>query len=229
MKPESHPPEGILLVNKPKGVTSFSLVGKLRKILNVKKIGHAGTLDPFATGVMVMLIGRNFTRLSDSFLACDKEYIAELRFGQSTDSYDSDGELTAESDLVPTQEALEEVIAEFQGSIMQVPPMFSAKKVGGRKLCDLARKGQEVERKAVPVEVTTTLLSYAYPHAIIRVAASKGTYIRCIGHEIGEKLGCKAHLSELQRIRSGSFHLKDCMDGNFHDSSLEDVLPYLQS
>lgn len=229
MKLEAPPVEGILLLNKPKGITSFGLVARLRRILGVKKIGHAGTLDPFATGVMVMLIGRNYTRLSDSFLCNDKEYVAELRFGQTTDTYDNEGEILAESDVVPSREALETVIAEYQGEIMQTPPMFSAKKVGGKKLCDLARKGQEVERKAVPVTVETTLLSYNYPHAVIRVAASKGTYIRSIGHEIGQKLGCGAHLSELQRIRSGKFPIDDCVSVNFDDATKEDVLPYLRT
>lgn len=221
--------EGVLLVNKKKGKSSFSIVHELRKILGVKKIGHAGTLDPFATGVMVMLVGRNYTRLSDQFLCDDKEYVAELRFGISTDSFDCEGEVTGESDLVPTREELEAVIAEFQGTIMQVPPMFSAKKIKGKKLYELARKGQEVERQPVPVTVQTTLLSYDYPHAIIRVAASKGTYIRSIGHEIGQRLACGAHLTELQRVRSGGFSLDQCVDGDFSQATKEDLIQALRA
>lgn len=221
------PASGILLVDKPKGITSFTLVGRLRRLLGVKKIGHAGTLDPFATGVMVMLIGREYTRLSDQFLHEDKEYLAELYLGASTDTYDSEGKVLSESSLHPTLEELEAVIEEFQGQILQTPPMYSAKKVGGRKLCDLARQGKEVERKAQLVEVKISLLSYNYPKAVIRVAASKGTYIRSLGHDIGERLGCGAHLSELRRLRSGGFSIEDCIDGNFEEGA-EAIIPQLR-
>lgn len=206
--------EGILLVNKPKGQTSFALVGILRKRLGVKKIGHAGTLDPFATGVMVMLIGRSFTRLSDQFLLKDKEYQAELRLGITTDTYDCEGKILSESSYVPTLEEIQHALKDFQGEISQVPPMFSAKKIGGKKLYDLARKGQEVERAPVKITLETKFIRYEYPYLEIKVSCSKGTYIRSLAYDLGLKLGCGAHLSNLKRTRSGSFCVEDCVDGS---------------
>jgi tRNA pseudouridine55 synthase len=211
--------EGIFLVNKPKGKTSFSLVGMLRRHLGVKKIGHAGTLDPFATGVMVMLIGKKFTSLSDSFLNDDKEYVAEVKLGVATDSYDCDGVVTGESDLVPTEEAVFAAIANFQGKVMQTPPMFSAKKQNGKKLYELARKGEIVDRPAVPVEIHTTILKYEYPYLILHVKCSKGTYIRSIANDLGIQLGCGAHLTNLERTRSGNFHIDQCFDGTLLDGN----------
>lgn len=206
--------EGILLVNKPKGKTAFSLVRTLRGITGIQKIGHAGTLDPFATGVMVLLIGKTFTRLSDRFLTQEKEYFGRVTLGYSTDTYDCDGELKPGDDRIPTQEEVEEVIASFQGKIMQTPPMYSAKKVGGKKLYELARKGIEIPREAKPVTLTTTLLSYEYPTIDIHIKCSKGTYIRSVASEIGEKLGTGAYLSELKRLASGPFRIEECVDYN---------------
>ncbi len=204
--------QGVLLIDKPKGKTSFSLVSLLRRRLGVKTIGHAGTLDPFATGVMVMLIGKPYTRLSNQFLCQDKEYLAELHFGVVTDSYDCDGEIVRRSDIIPTQAQLEEALTHFQGEVEQIPPMFSAKKINGKKLYDLARQGKVVERAPVKVFLETELLNYEYPYASIRVKCSKGTYVRSIAYDLGEMLKCGAHLSNLQRIRSGVFHLKDCVN-----------------
>jgi len=214
--------EGILLVNKPKGKTSFGLVRALRRHLGVKKIGHAGTLDPFATGVMVMLIGRNYTRLSDRFLQQDKEYVARVQLGVSTDSYDCDGKVVDESPIQPTPEEIQSVIAKFQGTIEQIPPMFSAKKVNGKKLCDLARKGVEVERKPIIVSVVTEFLAYEYPYLDIRVKCSKGTYIRSIADDMGKMLGCGGHLVELERVRSGMFSVEECLDGSILDDDSVD-------
>lgn len=204
---------GILLVDKPKGKTSFQLVAALRRILHVKRIGHAGTLDPFATGVMVMLIGREYTKLSGTFLNADKEYLAQMHLGVSTDSFDCDGVVTAKSDLVPTIADIETVVAQFQGEIEQIPPMFSAKKVQGKKLYELARKGKTVERQPVKINVEIEIVSYNYPYLEISVKCSKGTYIRSLAHDIGSKLGCGAHLSALQRTRSGNYSLDECLDG----------------
>lgn len=207
-------PAGILLIDKPKGKTSFSLVAMLRRIYGVKKIGHAGTLDPFATGVMVLLVGKNYTRLSDQFLGQDKEYEALVHLGKVTDTYDCEGQVLRTSDMIPSLQEIESVIEKFQGKIMQVPPMFSAKKVAGKKLYELARKGVSIEREAKEVTVQIQVLSYEYPYLSLRVACSKGTYIRSLAYDIGEMLGCGAHLTELQRTRSGSFYLKDCVDGS---------------
>lgn len=201
---------GILLLDKPPGKTSFHMVAILRRLLGVQKIGHSGTLDPFATGVMVMLIGRTFTRLSDQFLEADKEYIAQIRLGISTDTFDCDGCVTQESSLRPTLAQVETALAYFQGEIEQIPPMFSAKKQQGKKLYELARQGIVVERKPVKIKLTTCLISYDYPFINISVSCSKGTYIRSIAYDLGIMLGCGGHLTALQRTRSGCFHLKDC-------------------
>ena len=223
--------EGVLLVNKPRGKTSFSLVHSLRKILGVKKIGHAGTLDPFATGVMILLVGRTFTRLSDQFLCDDKEYIARVHCGVTTDSYDCDGEIIEENNTVPTQEEIFAALKHFQGEVDQVPPMFSAKKIKGQKLYDLARQGKSVERQPVRVRMETEFLNYSYPYLDIRVKCSKGTYIRSIAFDLGLKLGCGAHLIELTRTRSGSFLLADCLDGErlsgLNQWTKQDLVPYL--
>ncbi len=206
-------PEGILPVNKPAGITSFTLVRQLRKLLNVQKIGHAGTLDPFATGVMVMLIGRRYTQKSDTFLNQDKEYEGRLHLGIETDTYDCEGEVQVRSDIIPTLAQVEEALQHFQGNIEQIPPMFSAKKINGKKLYELARKGVSVERKPVSVSVDTELLNYSYPFLDIKVRCSKGTYIRSIAYDLGRRLQCGAHLNTLTRTRSGNYSLADCLDG----------------
>lgn len=204
--------EGILPLNKPSGMTAFQLVRILRRRLGVQKIGHAGTLDPFATGVMVMLVGRPYTRLSDQFLQQDKEYIGRVRLGEETDTYDCEGTVVNSSSLIPSLIEIEKALEKFQGEILQVPPMFSAKKVQGKKLYDLARKGIEIERKAVPVRVSIELLRYEYPFLDLRVSCSKGTYIRSIAYDLGRELGCGGHLASLQRTRSGKFALASCLE-----------------
>lgn len=214
--------QGILLVNKQRGKTAFSLVAMLRRRLGVKTIGHAGTLDPFATGVMVMLIGKNFTRQSNSFLNESKEYVARVRFGVETDTYDCDGIVTAENDRVPTLEEVTAALERFQGAVEQTPPMFSAKKQQGKKLYELARQGIEVERAPVKVFLETTLLGYEYPYLDIKVSCSKGTYIRSIAFDLGRLLGCGAHLTELVRTRSGRFAIEECLDGTLLESDATD-------
>ncbi len=216
--------EGILLVDKPYGWSSFRLVHLLRKRLGVQKIGHAGTLDPCATGVMVMLIGRRYTRLSDSFLCKDKEYQAKLYLGRTTDTYDSAGKETGCSSFIPSLEEVEAALNTFQGEVEQIPPMYSAKKKGGKKLYELARKGQEVEREPVRVWMQIEGISYAYPFLEFRVACKKGTYIRSLADDLGKKLGCGAHLADLKRTRSGDFYLEDCIG----EEELEDPLPHLR-
>ena len=221
--------EGILLVNKPQARTSFSLIRALRKLTGIKKIGHAGTLDPFATGVMVILIGRVYTRISSELLLQDKEYLATVSLGVTTDTYDCDGKVVANSKKIPTLEEIEQVILKFQGEIEQVPPMYSAKKVQGKKLYELARKGLTIERTPAKVQLTTEILSYNYPNLSLRVACSKGTYIRSIAHEAGQLLGCGGHLSKLNRTRSGIFSLEACIDGSLLDRPDFDITPHLLS
>lgn len=204
---------GILLVDKPKGKTSFSLISALRKILQVQKIGHAGTLDPMATGVMVLLIGKAYTSLSNQFLTQDKEYLAEITLGAATDTFDAEGKVTKESPYIPTLEEVTAALKNFQGQIEQKPPMFSAKKVDGKKLYQLAREGIEVERKSCTVFVKTTLIEYSYPKIILSIACSKGTYVRSIADELGDLLTSGGHLSALSRTRSGPYTLAECVSG----------------
>jgi tRNA pseudouridine55 synthase len=205
--------EGILPICKSRSQTSFSLVSILRRLTNIRTIGHAGTLDPFADGVMILLIGKRFTQQSNSFLNQDKEYLATIHLGITTDSYDTEGQITAESLLIPSRSEVEEALLKFQGTILQIPPMFSAKKVEGKKLYELARKGITIERQAAPVTLHSELIDYSYPYLKLKVQCSKGTYIRSLAYDIGVELTCGAHLSALTRTRSGSFTLEDCCEG----------------
>ncbi|MCH9613250.1 MAG: tRNA pseudouridine synthase B [Chlamydiia bacterium] len=204
--------EGLLLVNKEKGKSAFFLVSLLRRLTGIKKIGHAGTLDPFATGVMVMLIGKTYTRLSDTFLNDDKEYIATAFLGRSTTTYDIEGETLNTSDIIPTLNEIEEKISGFQGTTLQIPPMFSAKKIAGKKLYELARKGIEVPREPKSVTMKIDILDYSYPTLKLKVRCSKGTYIRSLAYDLGEALGTHAHLKGLIRTASGQFALEDCVE-----------------
>lgn len=203
--------EGILVLDKPRGPSSFALVHRLRQLTHIRKIGHTGTLDPFATGVMVMLVGKSCTRLSDQLIADDKTYLASIHLGVSTDTYDGEGTILSTSEQRPSLEDVMRVLQGFQGEILQVPPMFSAKKVQGKKLYHLARQGIEIPRNPVPVRVALSLIEYAYPYLHLEVTCSKGTYIRSLAHDIGEQLGCGAHLSNLRRTRSGSFVLEQAL------------------
>lgn len=204
--------EGILLVNKSKGKTSFSIVSMLRKVTKIKKIGHCGTLDPFATGVMVLLIGKKYTSQMNDFLIHDKEYLAEVTLGKTTPSFDIETPPENCFSKIPTLEEVEESLKYFQGSINQIPPMYSAKKINGQRLYKLARKGLSIERQPVKIEVKTRLISYDYPILNLEIVCSKGTYIRSIAHELGQKLGCGAYLSNLTRTRSGPYNLDECLD-----------------
>ena len=203
--------QGILLVDKPAGKTSFHLVSVFRKLTGVKKIGHAGTLDPFATGVMVMLIGKNYTRLAAKLQNHDKSYRATLTLGQETDSYDIDGNIIKQSDHIPSEEDIHLALQSFQGQVQQLPPMFSAKKQNGKKLYELARVGKTVERKPKTVTLKTVFVEYIYPQLILDIDCSKGTYIRSVAHDLGQMLGCGAFVSKLVRTRSGPYSLNECI------------------
>lgn len=211
--------EGILLVDKPVGLSSFAIVYRARKKLGVKKIGHGGTLDPFASGLLILLVGRSYTKRASEFLLGDKGYLARICLGSATDSFDPTGERTDESSFIPSLAEIEAVIATFQGEISQVPPMFSAKKIGGKRLYELARQGKSVERQAVTVHVQIEIISYCYPHLDIAVTCSKGTYIRSLAHDIGLALGCFAHLETLRRTHSGSFCVENACPIEFLDKS----------
>lgn len=221
-------PNGILLVSKETGSTSFHLVSLLRRLTHVEKIGHAGTLDPFAIGVMVMLIGPEYTKKSEQFLKLDKQYVAVLRLGVSTDSYDIDGKITKTSDIVPSLSEVEAAIQTFQGEIIQTPPMFSAKKIQGKKLYELARKGIEIPRVAVPVRLNIVLVSYEYPNLEILIDCSKGTYIRSLAHDLGLALKSFAHLQALTRTKCGPFTLEECIPQSDLLKPSFDITPYLK-
>lgn len=220
-------PEGILLIDKPKGCSSFSLVQTLRRRLQVRKIGHAGTLDPFATGVMVMLIGPRYTKLSNNFLCEDKEYIAEVFLGITTDTYDSEGKIVDRSSYIPTLENIQKSLELFQGEIEQIPPMYSAKKLNGKKLYELARKGIEVSRDPIKITLQTHLIRYDYPLLELLINCSKGTYIRSIAFDLGKVLGCGAYLTNLRRTRSGKFVLKNCISSSNLLSPSFNLQPHL--
>lgn len=220
--------EGILLVNKSKGQTSFSIVSMLRKITKIQKIGHCGTLDPFATGVMVLLIGKKYTTKMNDFLIHDKEYLAEVTLGQTTPSFD--GETPGEnfSAKVPSLEEVENSLEYFQGSIEQTPPMYSAKKIKGQRLYRLARKGISIERIPIKIELKTKLISYNYPILKLKIVCSKGTYIRSIAHDLGQKLSTGAYLSNLIRTRSGPFSLNECLGQELLYNKEIDILPFIK-
>ena len=204
--------EGVLLVDKPKGLTSHDVVYHLRRKLQMKKIGHAGTLDPMATGVLVMLIGKA-TRISQYLMSVDKAYEGEATLGVVTDSQDAEGEIM-ETRPVPglTEAQVRETMKTFLGDQYQTPPMHSAIKVDGVKLYQLARKGEEVEREPRFIRVASfELLSYALPKISFDLHCTKGTYVRTIAHDLGLKLGCGAHLSALRRTASGKFKIADCL------------------
>jgi tRNA pseudouridine55 synthase len=199
--------EGIVLVDKSKNKTSFSIISTLRKILNVKKIGHAGTLDPLATGLMIILVGKNYTKKSENFINKDKEYLAKIHLGYTTKSFDSEMPLEKKSDLIPSLEEIKNSLKKFNGDILQIPPMFSAKKINGQKLYKLARKDIKINLKAIKVNIETTLISYSYPYLEISVKCSKGTYIRSLANDIGEDLNTGAFLADLVRTKCAKFDL----------------------
>lgn len=216
---------GILLFDKPLGRSSFSLVHIVRKRLSVQKVGHAGTLDPFATGLLVLLVGRSWTSKSNLLLNAEKEYRATMFLGVSTDTFDREGVVTQRSSYVPSRAEIIEALAYFQGEILQTPPMFSAKKIQGKRLYELARKGMEVERVQQLVRVESSLESYEYPLLRVHFVCSKGTYIRSLVHDLGEKLGSHAYTQELRRLRSGSFRIEEAITLQAFD---EMTLPQIQ-
>ena len=202
---------GVFLFDKEKNMTSHDVIDFVRNSFGVKKAGHAGTLDPRATGLLVVLVGKA-TKLSNQFLEDDKEYIGTLKLGERTASGDSEGSVIDTREINVSEEKIFEVIKTFVGTIKQVPPMFSAKKIKGKKLYHLARKGIEVKRE--PVDVTIKEIEICkidLPIVEIRVACSKGTYIRQLADDIGEKLGCGAYLKELRRTASGKFNVENAI------------------
>lgn len=214
----------ILAVDKPKGWTSFDAVKRLRGALQRRlgtkrfKVGHAGTLDPLATGVLLVCTGKGTKRI-DELQASDKEYIATIRLGATTPSFDLETEIDETRPFEHiTEKDVREALKKFEGDIMQVPPIFSAVKIDGKRAYKYARKGREVELKAKPITISEIeLVAISMPEIIVKVRCSKGTYIRSLARDIGEILGCGAHLTDLRRTRVGDFSIDRCL-------SLEEAL-----
>ena len=215
---EFSPLDGAILVDKPAGPTSHDVVDVIRHKFSIKKVGHCGTLDPNATGLLIIVLGRG-TKLSEKLMGDDKVYEGTMKFGEATNSYDCDGEIISTAPVPPlTLDQLNEAAAAFVGDLMQTPPMVSAIKKDGVPLYKLARKGIEVAREPRLVHIYNfRFTNYEPPLGRFRIACTKGTYVRSIAHELGQKLGCGAHLATLRRVTSGKFDVADA-------TSLDDVL-----
>lgn len=217
---EPKPQEGsMLLINKPYDWTSFDVVGKLRNILKIKKIGHAGTLDPLATGLLIICTGK-MTKQIESFMGMEKEYTGTFVIGQTTPSYDLETPVSEKKDITSiTSDQIVIVIKSFIGKISQLPPLHSAIKVGGKRAYKFARKGTTVALKPREVEIHEfEVTGIQLPEVHFRIVCSKGTYIRSLARDVGEALGVGAYLSQLCRTRIGQFHLTDAL-------TIEQVLP----
>ena len=201
---------GLLVIDKPGGITSHDVVSRLRKITGEKSIGHLGTLDPMATGVLPLLMGK-FTRLAQYFSAAEKSYTGTIRFGVATDTYDADGEpVGEETHPVLTLEQVRAAAARFHGEMEQMPPVFSAKKIAGTPAYKLARAGKPVELKTAKITIRSfEITSLVGEEAAFAMSISAGGYVRSVAHEVGQDLGCGAHLSSLRRTRAGVFSLED--------------------
>lgn len=211
---------GIVNVYKESGFTSFDVVAKMRGIFHQKKIGHTGTLDPDAQGVLPVCLGRA-TKVCDLLTDKDKEYEAVMLLGMTTDTQDVSGTVLSRQEVTASEDAVKTVITSFEGEYMQIPPMYSALKVNGQKLCDLARKGIEVERKSRPVTIhKIEILEIDLPRVRMKVECSKGTYIRTLCRDIGEKLGCGACMESLLRTRVSEFRL----DGALRLQQIEEMV-----
>jgi tRNA pseudouridine55 synthase len=202
------PKPGLLVIDKPTGPTSHDIVNIVRRGTQIRKVGHTGTLDPYASGVLLILLG-SVTRLAEYLLEVDKEYLATIRFGSATSTFDAAGRITATRPFTFREESLEAKLATFVGERLQVPPVYSAIKIGGRKAYDMARAGEEIEMAPRKVHIyELALLRWESPNAVVRVRCSRGTYIRSIAHDIGEAMGSHAHLVSLRRIRLGPFSVE---------------------
>lgn len=206
-------PHGLWLINKPKEMSSFGVVARLRRALDVRKIGHAGTLDPLATGLMLLLVGKEFTKQAGELLKLDKSYRLEITLGGTTATDDAEGTIEPISSREPTLEEVKTTLQVFSGKIEQMPPDFSAIKVAGKRAYKLARKGEKPALKARPVTVYAWKnLEYAYPLIRAEVSVSSGTYIRSLARDIGLKLGVGGYLSALQRTEIGSYQLSEAVE-----------------
>ena len=202
---------GLVIVDKPEGWTSQDVTARLRRVFSTRRIGHGGTLDPMATGVLPVFVGRA-TRGVEFFEHAEKTYEAVLRLGVVTDTEDITGTVLERKPVSVTEEAFNRVLPDFRGEILQVPPMYSALKVNGQKLCDLARKGKEVERKPRPITIhQLTCLSFLGDRATLRIRCSKGTYIRTLCKDLGEALGCGGCMESLRRTSAGEYTIQEAV------------------
>ena len=214
---------GIIVINKPTDWTSHDVVAKLRRIMGERRIGHGGTLDPMATGVLPVFVGRA-TRAVEFMENADKEYVAGIKFGITTDTQDITGNIMSTNERTVTRDRLSEILPRFTGEQEQVPPMYSALKHNGKKLYELARKGVEVERKARKITISELeIVDFGENEAILRVVCSKGTYIRTLCHDIGQALDCGAVMSSLRRTRAGAYTEADAVQ--LADASPEMLIP----
>lgn len=217
--------DGILNINKPTGITSFDVVRKIKTVAKTGKVGHTGTLDPEASGVLPICIGRA-TKLVDFIMNDYKIYKVELRLGIKTDTYDREGKILSEIEVSLSKEEIEAAIKSFIGEIEQVPPMYSALKVNGQRLYTLARQGIEIERKARKINIyDIEIIDIQSPKAIFNVKCSKGTYIRSLCYDIGEKLNCGGAMWNLERIQTGCFNIRDSV--KLEQLNSENILDYL--
>ncbi len=204
-------PSGFLLIDKPVGPTSHDIVDIVRRALRTRKVGHAGTLDPFASGLLILAVGSKTKEIS-KFVGLDKVYEATVHFGASSDTMDRTGAIEQKECAPISREDLESALEKFRGEIDQIPPMYSAKKIGGKKLYELAREGKEIERKPVRVTIhELELASFSWPTAVIRTRVSSGTYIRALADDIGKMLGCGAYLEELRRTKIGVYDVANAV------------------
>lgn len=205
-------PSGILNVDKPLGKTSHDIVESVRELTGIRRVGHAGTLDPLATGVLLLCVGRSATRIAEFLMGEPKMYRADARLGITTDTYDAEGEVVAESPVDVSRSDVEKALEQFRGAIEQIPPMYSAIKHKGKPLYRLARRGVEVERPARRVEITSLrLVGWAPPECTLEMTCSAGTYVRVLVHDLGQALGCGAYVTGLTRLASGKFRLEDAV------------------
>jgi len=213
---------GVIVIDKPIGMTSHDVVQVVRKGTNIRRAGHTGTLDPRASGVLVILVGPA-VRLSEYVSASDKRYQAVIQLGTTTDTYDADGRVLSTTSVDISEKQFDDVLQSFVGEIEQVPPPYSSVKVKGRHAYDMARNGEEVDLDPRMINVyNLELLEWAPPEAVIDVFCSSGTYVRSLAHDLGEKLGCGAHLIGLRRTRSGRFTLRDAVPLRKLKESFED-------
>lgn len=206
---------GFLLINKPSGPTSHDIIDELRKITGVRKIGHAGTLDPFASGLLIVAVGREATKNIAKFVKLNKTYVAKLKLGAISDTYDRTGTLQNVSRPwhILSEKNIKKTLKKFEGRQKQVPPMYSAKKIKGKKLYELARKGIEVEREPATIIIEyIKLINYSWPVLEIKTKVSSGAYIRSLAHDIGQSLGSGAYLEELERTEIGDYKLENAIE-----------------